>query len=148
MIKYLLYGIPASGVLATELYRCTLSNQPLPLSKPRSEVIRTLSFLVSWVRNTVTEAQPSVMVGACLELNNVIFKLLDDALNYRPPLGSGQEDARLRSVDTGQSFEISIQGTRGDLPSDVFNIGLASGESLSWLDDLDFMQTSSGLSLM
>ncbi|KAL3703121.1 hypothetical protein TMatcc_010309 [Talaromyces marneffei ATCC 18224] len=145
---YLLYGIPASGVLATELYRCTLSNQPLPLSKPRSEVIRTLSFLVSWVRNTVTEAQPSVMVGACLELNNVIFKLLDDALNYRPPLGSGQEDARLRSVDTGQSFEISIQGTRGDLPSDVFNIGLASGESLSWLDDLDFMQTSSGLSLM
>lgn len=105
--------------------------------------------MVSWVRNTVTEDQPSVTVGACLELNNVICKLLDDALDYQPPSGSGQDDARLRSVDTGQSLETSIQGIRGDLPSDVFNIGLASGESLGWLDDLDFiMQTPPGLSLM
>jgi hypothetical protein len=104
--------------------------------------------LVSWVRNTVTEEQPSVTVGACLELNSVIFKLLDDALNYQPPSGSRQDDTRQRSVDTGQSLEISIQGIQGDLPSDVFNIGLASGESLSWLDDLDLIRTPPELSLM
>lgn len=143
-----MYGIPASGVLATELYQRTVSNQPLPPSKPRSEVIRTLSFLVSWVRNNVTEEQPSVTVGACLELNNVIFKLLDDALDYQPPSGSGQDDARIGSVDTGQSLDNSIQGIRGDLPSDVFNIGLASGGSLGWLDDLDLIRTPPELSLM
>lgn len=143
-----MYGIPASGVLATELYQRTVSNQPLPPSKSRSEIIRTLSFLVSWVRNTVTEDQPSVTVAACLELNNVIFKILDDALDYQPPSGSGQDDTRQRSVDTGKSLEISVQGSRGDLPSDVLNIGLASGESLSWLDDLDLIWTPPELSLM
>lgn len=143
-----MYGIPASGVLATELYQRTVSNQPLPPSKSRSEIIRTLSFLVSWVRNTVTEDRPSVTVDACLELNNVIFKILDDALDYQPPSGSRQDDARERSVDTGKSLEISIQGSRGDLPSDVLNIGLASGESLSWLDDLDLIWTPPELSLM
>lgn len=148
MIKYLLYGIPASGVLATELHRHTLSNQPLPSSKPRSEVIRTLSFLVSWVRNTITEEQPSATIGACLELNNVIFKLLDDALDCQPPSGSGQDDARFKSADTGQSLEASIQGTIGDLPSDVFGIGLANGEYLGWLDDLDLILTPPELSLM
>lgn len=143
-----MYGIPASGVLVTELYQCTVSNQPLPPGKPRSEIIRTLSFLVSWVRNTVTEEQPSVTVGACLELNNVISKLLDDALDYRPPSGAGQDDAILGRADTGQSLEISSQGNRSDLPSDVFNFGLASGESLGWLDDLDLIRTPPELSLI
>jgi hypothetical protein len=104
--------------------------------------------MVSWVRNTVTEEQPSVTIGACLELNNVISKLLDDALDYRPPSGSGQDYATLGSVDTGQRHEVSIQGFGGDLPSDVFNIGLASGESLGWLDDLDLIRTPPELSLM
>lgn len=143
-----MYGIPASGVLATELYQRTVSNQPLPPSKPRSEIIRTLSFLVSWVRNTVTEEQPSVTVGACLELNNVISKLLDDALDYRPPSVSGQDDAGLGSVDTGPSLEITSQGVGGDLPSDLFNFGLASGESLGWLDELDLIRTPPELSLI
>ena len=130
-----MYGIPASGVLATELYQRTVSNQPLPSSKPRSEIIRTLSFLVSWVQNTVTEEQPSMTPSACLELNNVISKLLDDTLDYQPPLGSGQDDAILGSVDIGQSL--------GDLPSDVFN-----GEALGWLNDLDLIRTPPELSLM
>lgn len=144
-----MYGIPASGVLATELYQRTVSNQALPSRKPRSEIIRTLSFLVSWVRNTVvTEKQPSVTVDACLELNNVICKLLDDVLDYQHPSGSGQDDARQRSMDTGKSLEIPIQGSQDDLPSEVFNIGLASGESLSWLDDLDVIWTPPELSLM
>lgn len=142
MIQYLLYGIPASGVLVTELHRRTLSNQPLPSSKARSEVIRTLSFLVSWVRDNVSEARPSATVGACLELNIVIIKLLDDALDYRPPPNSGQEgDAGFRTLDTGQALDISTQGIDFGLPSDVFNIGLASGESLSWLDDVDLTLT-------
>ncbi|KUL92388.1 hypothetical protein ZTR_02229 [Talaromyces verruculosus] len=145
---YLMYGIPASGVLATELYQRTISSQPLPPNKPRSEIIRTLSFLVSWVRNTVTEEQPSVTIGACLELNNVISNLLDDALNYQPPSGSRRDDARLGNVDIGQSLEIPSQGVGGDLPSDVFNFGLVSGESLGWLDDLDLIRTPPELSLM
>ncbi|OKL61728.1 hypothetical protein UA08_03061 [Talaromyces atroroseus] len=79
----LIYGIPAAKVLVTEVHRHTVSNQPLPSSSSRSEIIRNLSFLISWVETS--GMSPSVTGAACLELTKLIGRLLDEALNYQTP---------------------------------------------------------------
>ncbi|KAJ5691709.1 hypothetical protein N7488_012444 [Penicillium malachiteum] len=141
---FLVYGIPAAGVIVTELHRHTLSNQPLPSKKPRSEIIRTLSFLVSWVRDTTKESPPSVTLGACSELNNVILRLLDDVLDYQPD-SRQQTYERLEMPMTDHGFEKSTLSMGHGLPSEALTLGFGSGECLSWLDDLDLTLTSPGL---
>ncbi|KAJ5741192.1 hypothetical protein N7493_001064 [Penicillium malachiteum] len=141
---FLVYGIPAAGVIVTELHRHTLSNQPLPSNKPRSEIIRTLSFLVSWVRDTTKESPPSVTLGACSELNNVILRLLDDVLDYQPD-SRQQTHERLEMQMMDHGFEKSTLSMGHGLPSEALTLGFGSGECLSWLDDLDLTLTSPGL---
>ncbi|KAJ6035737.1 hypothetical protein N7540_000016 [Penicillium herquei] len=143
---FLVYGIPAAGVIVTELHRHTLSNQPLPSNKPRSEIIRTLSFLVSWVRDTTKESPPSVTMGACSELNNVIVRLLDDVLDYQPDSGQHTHE-RLDTQTMDHGFEKSTLSMGHGLPSESLTLGFGSGECLSWLDDLDLTLTSPGLLL-
>jgi hypothetical protein len=79
----LIFGIPVAGVLVTEVRRHTISNQPLPSSSSRSEIIRSLSFLISWVETAGLSS--SVTGSTCLELTKLIGRLLDEALDYQAP---------------------------------------------------------------
>ncbi|GFG17241.1 hypothetical protein IFM5058_08373 [Aspergillus udagawae] len=148
----LIYVIPAAGVVVTEIHRHTLSNRALPSSMPRSEIIRTLSFVISWFQ---TSELPSTSSStACMELINLISRLLDNSLDYQPVLAHSNVSAPdiagngAGSTETGNTPGLQ-QGTNFDSVSDGMtlesgarldaNLGLelASEDFLSWLDDLD-----------
>ncbi|KAH8695375.1 hypothetical protein BGW36DRAFT_201165 [Talaromyces proteolyticus] len=165
---FLVYGIPAAGVLVTELHRHTISNHPLPSSSSRSEIIRTLSTLISWLQTI--EMPSSVTTNACVEVINVISRLLDEALNYRsfhspPPCSTFQDPKhQLKSHNTGvristpfpeQCTEEMAQSPQPQItigetsmgPSMGLSLGLEMdmrfgddimSEGLNWLDDLDW----------
>ncbi|PYI11757.1 hypothetical protein BO78DRAFT_302657 [Aspergillus sclerotiicarbonarius CBS 121057] len=133
---YLSYGIPAAGILVTELYSYTLANRLLPASTPRSEIIRLLSVLIAWVQST--ELPPSTTAVATKELTKVISQLLDDTLNHQH--GVVAEDAEINVAGPGiRDAEFLPQGFVDGfhLPSEALGVGLASEEFLSWLDELD-----------
>ncbi|GFG20960.1 hypothetical protein IFM61606_00909 [Aspergillus udagawae] len=148
----LIYVIPAAGVVVTEIHRHTLSNRALPSSMPRSEIIRTLSFVISWFQ---TSELPSTSSStACMELINLISRLLDNSLDYQPVLAHSNVSVPViaengaGSAETGNTPGLQ-QGTNFDSVSDGMtlesgarldaNLGLelASEDFLSWLDDLD-----------
>ncbi|KAG2003911.1 hypothetical protein GB937_009274 [Aspergillus fischeri] len=148
----LIYVIPAAGVLVSEIHRHTLSNRALPSSMPRSEIIRTLSFVISWFQ---TSELPSTSSStACMELITLISRLLDNSLDYQPVLAHSNVSAPViagngeGSAATGNIPGLQ-QGTNFDGVSDAMtldsgarldaNLGLelASEDFLSWLDDLD-----------
>ncbi|THC89003.1 hypothetical protein EYZ11_011544 [Aspergillus tanneri] len=91
----LLYALPAAGVLATELHRCTVRGTPLPCSVPRSTIIRNLSLLVSWFDDA--NGNISVTHRDCARVSEIITRLLDETLNHQPNAGytvlDGQRDA-------------------------------------------------------
>ncbi|EER23198.1 hypothetical protein D8B26_001281 [Coccidioides posadasii str. Silveira] len=88
---FLFYGLPAAGVLATELYQSTLSAVPWPSSTPpRSQIIRDLGMIISWFETAALPINPTTRV--CVEITKVLSKLLDDALNYQPSGPQQQEE--------------------------------------------------------
>ena len=132
--QFLIYGIPAAGVLVTELHHHTFSRQLLPSAKPRSEIIRILCVFVSWFQNS--EMLPTVTTGACVELSGVIGRLLDDTLNH--------QFISPNPVDNQGTTEPVTEGAKNGphesalgIPSEAYGSGVASEEFLSWLDELD-----------
>ncbi|KAH8696444.1 hypothetical protein BGW36DRAFT_417604 [Talaromyces proteolyticus] len=161
---FLVYGIPAAGVLVTEVHRHTISNKPLPSSPSRSEIIRSLVFLVSWLRTV--EMPSSVTATACVEATNMISRLLDETLNYQSALSpstySTFQDLEYQSQSHNTTFRIStpspeqfteemtqpqqqqmsiretsIESSLGFGIDTKFGVNLMS-EGLNWLDDLDW----------
>ncbi|PYH87830.1 hypothetical protein BO71DRAFT_436346 [Aspergillus ellipticus CBS 707.79] len=131
----LIYGIPAAGVLATELHSHTLANKPLLSAAPRSEIIRTLSILTSWLQNS--EMPPSSTGAACIELTNVISRLLDDTLNHQPDPSTQEPDQDITRPGVQDVLDSAPSGSGISAPSEAFGIGLCGEEFLSWLDDLE-----------
>ncbi|KAH8429321.1 uncharacterized protein LDX57_006988 [Aspergillus melleus] len=78
---FLLYGLPAAGVLAIELHRCTVQGMPLPSPIPRSTIIRNLSLLVSWFEDANNIM--SITQKNCVQVSEVITRLLDETLNHQ-----------------------------------------------------------------
>ncbi|RAL12828.1 putative transcription factor [Aspergillus homomorphus CBS 101889] len=137
---YLAYGIPAAGILVTELHSHTLANRPFPASTPRSEIIRSLSVLIAWVQST--EMPPSATAVAARELTKVISRLLDDALNHQHGASvavaeQAENPAAGPLVRDADEFLPQGLGEGFHLPSEALGVGLASEEFLSWLDELD-----------
>ncbi|PWY94640.1 hypothetical protein BO94DRAFT_582029 [Aspergillus sclerotioniger CBS 115572] len=139
---YLSYGIPAAGILVTELYTYARANRPLPASTPRSEVIRLLSVLIEWVRST--EMLPLTTAVEASELTKVISQLLDDTLNHQHGISvehAAENVAAPVIRDPGDSLPQGF-GDGFHLPSETLGVGLAGEEFLSWLNELDLDMVS------
>ncbi|EED15590.1 conserved hypothetical protein [Talaromyces stipitatus ATCC 10500] len=101
---FLAFSCPAAGLLVTEVRRHTISNQPLPCSSPRSEIIRNLSYLISWFQSIEL---PSALTGTlCKELIKVISRLLDEALDYQQPSPSSSQPIPTNSGAT-DNFDVN-----------------------------------------
>ncbi|PYI25619.1 putative fungal-specific transcription factor [Aspergillus indologenus CBS 114.80] len=142
---YLSYGIPAAGILVTELHSHTLANRAFPAATPRPEIIRSLSVLLAWVQ--ATPLPPSTTAVAARELTKVVGRLLDDALNHQQGVvavgvgvgGAGPTDGEVLAPTVRESGDLLPLGfVEGfQLPSEALGVGLASEGFLSWLDELD-----------
>ncbi|OGM40976.1 fungal specific transcription factor [Aspergillus bombycis] len=142
---FLFYALPAAGVVATELHRCTVSMVPLPCSIPRSRIIRDLNLLASWFESA--SPPTSYTHQACVEVTQVIIKLLDDTLDYPPsgqmahgpqpgtgsrPTPSSGDRVRESSHSIGVSLNVYEQSET--LPNvDTLE---TSEDFLNWLDEL------------
>ncbi|KAE8131229.1 hypothetical protein BDV38DRAFT_288897 [Aspergillus pseudotamarii] len=142
---FLFYALPAAGVVATELHRCTVSRVPLPCSIPRSRIIRDLSLLVSWFES----ANPltSETHKACVEVTKAMVKLLDDTLDY--PSGAQTTDGSQPSTgnqpasnhgdrirDSSHSIGVSLNAyDQGETIPTVDDLE-TSEDFLNWLDEL------------
>ncbi|CBX97106.1 hypothetical protein LEMA_P102370.1 [Plenodomus lingam JN3] len=97
----LFYCFPAAGLLALELRRCTIEGVSLPSTVTRADVIRNLSVLTSCLEWIVLPGDGNSKL--CSELNKMLAKVLDEVLNYEPPvngaLGNGEDLA-----GSGQGF--------------------------------------------
>jgi hypothetical protein len=80
----LFYCFPAAGVLALELRRCTIEGTALPSSVSRADVIRNLSVLTSCLEWIVLPGDGNHKL--CSELNKMLAMVLDEVLNYQPPM--------------------------------------------------------------
>ncbi|PKX91327.1 fungal specific transcription factor domain-containing protein [Aspergillus novofumigatus IBT 16806] len=139
---FLLYALPAAGVLATELHRCTVSRVSLPCSIPRSRIIRDLSLLVSWFES----ANPPTNVTR-VEVTKVIVKLLNDALDYpsgaqmadgpQPVTGSHSalsSDDRVLDGSHSIGMSLNVYDQSGTMP--IVDGIETSEDFLHWLDEL------------
>lgn len=96
--------LPAAGVLALELRRCTIEGVPLPSTISRADVIRNLSILTSCLEWIVLPGDGNHKL--CSELNKMLALVLDEVLNYEPPNNGSQrgEDATTLTAGAGQGF--------------------------------------------
>ncbi|QGA19698.1 hypothetical protein EYB26_007390 [Talaromyces marneffei] len=107
----------AVSLLVTEVHRYTISNPPFPSSTPRSEIIRTLSYLISWFQSI---KMPSAITGTvCMELIKVISRLLDEALDYQQPIPSSSAlPITANPHDTG-NMDINSTNNTTTIPSQL-----------------------------
>ncbi|RAQ57303.1 fungal specific transcription factor [Aspergillus flavus] len=142
---FLFYALPAAGVVATELHRCTVSRVPLPCSIPRSRIIRNLSLLVSWFESANPPNNSTHQ--ACVEVTKAMIKLLDDTLDYPsrgqmadgPQPGTGNRPAPNNSDRVGDSSHLigmSLNAHEQDETIPNVDTLETSEDFLNWLDEL------------
>jgi hypothetical protein len=95
------YCFPAAGLLALELRRCTLEGISLPHTVSRADIIRNLSVLTSCLEWIVLPSDGNHKL--CSELNKLLAMVLDEVLNYQPPLPNVDGDVDVL-VGAGNSF--------------------------------------------
>ncbi|KAF5857633.1 hypothetical protein ETB97_005486 [Aspergillus alliaceus] len=132
------YAVPAAGVVATELHRCTLPNVLLPCSTPRCKIIRELSLLVSWFEGASPSTSDTYQV--CVEATQAMTSLLDETLDY--PL-----DGQITNGNGGARIEFPIRYSHGSGPNIQEKLPSVAGfeareEFLTWLDDLGLEATA------
>ncbi|PSN60516.1 hypothetical protein BS50DRAFT_579053 [Corynespora cassiicola Philippines] len=148
----LFYCLPGAGVLALELRRCTLENQPLPSTISRADLIRNLSVLISCLECLVLPGDGNHKL--CSELNKMLALVLDEVLNYQPPAATdsnGDEDGGSGSGSggggategTGAAGGIAVAGGFFDMPmmEGIEPIPTESELFLSWLDNANWNNT-------
>ncbi|KAL5361377.1 putative fungal-specific transcription factor [Aspergillus floccosus] len=141
---FLLYALPAAGVVATELHRYTVSRMPLPWSTSKSRIIRDLSVLISWFE--ISNSPTSHTHQACVEVTKVLTKLLNDTLDYPsggqlangPLRASGNSlaptsDDRVRDSSHSIGMPLKAYEQGGIIPNvDALE---TSEDFLNWLDE-------------
>ncbi|KAI1931403.1 hypothetical protein LOZ65_001211 [Ophidiomyces ophidiicola] len=110
---FLFYGLPASGVLASELYQSTLSASiwPSTITFPRSQIIRDLGRIISWFETATLP--PTATSRVCVDITKVLSRLLDDALNYQPSLSQHSQSSHGRPHQHAQLPVDGRIGTEG-----------------------------------
>lgn len=132
----LLYGVSSAGVLAAELSRSSRTNQSLPPPMSRSEVIRSLSVLISYLGWVTRPGDGNY--ATCSEASRMLTRILDEALNPQsmPPNQQSQqpvlEPARNEDMLAPVEDQIMLESNRNGnetLPMD--------GEAfLDWFDSV------------
>ncbi|KNG49180.1 fungal specific transcription [Stemphylium lycopersici] len=133
----LFYCSPAAGLLALELRRCTIEGVSLPSTISRADVIRNLSVLTSCLEWIVLPGDGNHKL--CSELNKMLALVLDEVLNYEPPIIDNQgngEDAATLAAGAGQGF-FDMPMIEGLEP-----IPTEAEEFLNWLDNATFSGAS------
>ncbi|KAJ9633519.1 hypothetical protein H2204_006902 [Knufia peltigerae] len=149
---FLFYALPCAGILARELRDCAASGRSLSATVSRSEIIRKLSVIVSWLENA--DVDPGGERGACVEVTRVVGRLLDEALNTGTSGPLRAETAPHNAALVGNQ----VRGSEGnfqaqnDWPSGPFSSSIPdfnpraeswlfdhgmTEEYFSWLDRLD-----------
>ncbi|KAI4659761.1 uncharacterized protein J4E79_006297 [Alternaria viburni] len=126
----LFYCSPAAGVLALELRRCTIEGVPLPSTVSRADLIRNLSVLTSCLEWSVLPGDGNLKL--CNELNKMLALVLDEVLNYEPPIKGtpdAGDDTAANLTGMGQGF-FDMPMTEGLEP-----IPTESSDFLNWLDN-------------
>lgn len=128
----LFYCFPAAGVLALELRRCTIEGVPLPSTVSRADVIRNLSVLTSCLEWIVLPGDGNHKL--CSELNKMLALVLDEVLNYEPPVNGIQENTE-ELAGSGQGFF--------DMPmiDGLEPIPTEAEDFLNWLDNATLNNT-------
>ncbi|KAH7560034.1 hypothetical protein BM1_03668 [Bipolaris maydis] len=126
----LFYCFPAAGVIALELRRCTIEGVPLPSTISRADVIRNLSILTSCLEWIILPGDGNHRL--CSELNKMLAVVLDEVLNYEPPVNRNQEsgeDAENMLAGAGQGI-LDMPMIEGLEP-----IPTEAEDFLNWLDN-------------
>jgi hypothetical protein len=133
----LLYTLPAAGVVATELHRCTVARVPLTCSIPRSRIIRDLSLLVSWFESA--SPPTNVTHQACVEVTKVIIKLLNDTLDYpsAAQMGNGPQTGTGNHPmpNSSHSIEMALNVYEQSGTTPNMEELETSEDFLNWLDE-------------
>ncbi|KAL5122023.1 hypothetical protein ACEQ8H_000239 [Pleosporales sp. CAS-2024a] len=122
------FCFPAAGLLALELRRCTIENTPLPNTVSRADVIRNLSVLTSCLEWVVMPGDGNARL--CTELNKMLAMVLDEVLNYEPPLPNVNGDADAFAAGTSGAGFFDMPPTEGLEP-----IPTEAEDFLNWLDN-------------
>ncbi|KAF2854829.1 hypothetical protein T440DRAFT_475911 [Plenodomus tracheiphilus IPT5] len=122
----LFYCFPAAGLLALELRRCTIEGVPLPSTVTRADVIRNLSVLTSCLEWIVLPGDGNHKL--CSELNKMLAKVLDEVLNYEPPINGAMENAEDLAGSGQGFFDMPIIDGLEPIPTEAEDF-------LDWLHD-------------
>jgi hypothetical protein len=125
---YHIFCFPAAGVLALELRRCTIENTPLPSTISRADVIRNLSVLTSCLEWIVLPGDGNHKL--CSELNKMLAMVLDEVLNYQPPVPNvdGDVDALVSTANEAGFFDMPMIEGFEPIPTEAEDF-------LNWLDN-------------
>jgi hypothetical protein len=125
---YHIFCFPAAGLLALELRRCTIENTSLPSTVSRADVIRNLSVLTSCLEWIVLPGDGNHKL--CSELNKMLSMVLDEVLNYQPPVpnANGDVDALAGTVNGPGFFDMPMIEGLEPIPTEAEDF-------LNWLDN-------------
>ncbi|KAH7077369.1 hypothetical protein FB567DRAFT_535117 [Paraphoma chrysanthemicola] len=123
----LFFCMPAAGVLALELRRCTIERCSLPNTISRADIIRNLSVLTSCLEWIVLPGDGNHKL--CSELNKMLTMVLDEVLNYQSPAANEQPDGNDVFSGAGSGFF--------DMPliEGLEPIPTEAEDFLNWLDN-------------
>jgi hypothetical protein len=122
----LLFGVPSGSVLATALQEQHRTGQPFPTSISRSEIIRTLSVLISHL-DTASHLDSGARPGdgnynLCRKAAKAFTKLIDTVLDAKPDVTPSVSDFSL-DLDLDRITAAGLDGFEGV----DFSGGLADG---------------------
>jgi hypothetical protein len=122
----LFYCFPAAGVLALELRRCTIEGTSLPSSVSRADVIRNLSVLTSCLEWILLPGDGNHKL--CSELNKMLAMVLDEVLNYQPPVPNMDGGDALAGAAATAFFDMPMVDGLEPIPTEAEDF-------LNWLDN-------------
>ena len=132
--KVLFYGVSTAGVLAAELKRCAQNGLSLPGSLSRSELIRNLSVLISYLEWVTRPGDGNH--AACSEASKMLARILDDALvlqsNVEQPRQPVLEPSKNGAVLTLEDDNMMLN------QDDCDTLPVDSEAFLEWFDSVDW----------
>lgn len=139
----LLYCFPAAGLLALELRRCTIEGIPLPSTVSRADVIRNLSVLTSCLEWIVVPGDGNHKL--CTELNKMLALVLDEVLNYTPPVNN--ESTTSETLPEASAATATQPLMDMPLIDGLDPIPMETEDFLNWLDNATWSNPTSLVSL-